>query len=129
MHVGPGKALGIVAEIAFLASLGVACTKRNLRPCSTSDECDYRPGGACVLNAPTGTSWCAFADAECPSGLRWGDATVGDDLGGTCVLSSPDAAECSGAGCSDVDAALPCDSPDRLTYLHAKPSSGFDIYG
>jgi Tol biopolymer transport system component len=127
MHLAAGRIARRFGTVGFLVILGSACTKRNLRPCSTSEECDYRPGGQCVLNSETGTSWCAFADAECPGGLRWGDATVGDDLAGTCALGSPDA-DCGAPGCGDVDAALPCNSPDRLTYLHAKPSSGFDIY-
>jgi Tol biopolymer transport system component len=51
-----------------------------------------------VVNAATGSQWCAYPDTACGSGLRWAEANTGDDLAGTCVDGTVDAgAQCTPA--------------------------------
>jgi Tol biopolymer transport system component len=94
---------GVVGCAAFAA----ACTRANIRQCEDSSTCSYEAGGECRVNPATGNRWCSFPDDNCPSGFRWGDATVGDDLAGMCVNQDdiPDAAPidarpCGAAGIS-----------------------------
>ncbi len=71
--------------ILGLAILIAACTgeKKDV-PCMQDADCDLTTGGTCVA-ATTGNMWCAYPDGDCPSGLRFSDQGVGDDLGGTCI--------------------------------------------
>lgn len=71
--------------ILILTFLIAACAgeKKDV-PCTQDSDCDLTTGGVCAP-AATGNMWCAFPDADCPSGLRYSDQGVGDDLGGTCI--------------------------------------------
>ena len=64
-----------------LALLGLwwGCQSQNFS-CADDDACEgVGPAAQCELNG-----FCSFADAECPSGRRYGDL-AGDGLGGECV--------------------------------------------
>lgn len=52
--------------------------------CVESENCDQFSGGAC-RSAPSGNRWCSYPDAECPSGHRFSDLDVGDELSGACT--------------------------------------------
>lgn len=62
-----------------------ACSGRQNVQCEQDSNCDLSGGGVCTLNAATGNHWCAYPDPECPSGYRYSDLDVGDDVGGKCV--------------------------------------------
>jgi Tol biopolymer transport system component len=94
----------VKAAALLVAALAVACTQANIRQCEDNSTCNYQTGGECRVNAATGNQWCSFPDHTCPSGFRWGDATVGDDLAGTCV----DGDDVPDASPAAIDAS-PCD--------------------
>lgn len=52
--------------------------------CAQDENCTMSSGGRCIT-AATGNRWCAYADAACPSGLRFSNNDVADSLGGTCT--------------------------------------------
>lgn len=54
-------------------------------PCDDNADCDLSTGGVCSASAGAGRMWCSYPDPECPSGLRFSDENVGDDLAGTCT--------------------------------------------
>ena len=123
--------------IMGLAILLAACAgeKKDV-PCTQNSDCDLTTGGVCVP-ASTGNMWCAFPDAECPSGLRYSDQGVGDDLGGTCtegtlytltvslggsgkggVTSTPDGLTCADNTCTGKYI------PGTVVQLTATPTMG-----
>lgn len=65
-------------------ALVAACSGTATFPCAQSEQC--RSGATLGVCEPTG--FCSFADAACPSGMRY-DASAGDDLAGTCTPAAP----------------------------------------
>lgn len=61
-----------------------ACSNRANVQCETDPNCNLTTGGVCSL-AGTGNHWCAYPDPGCPSGYRYTDQDVGDNLSGVCV--------------------------------------------
>lgn len=62
--------------------------------CRDNSSCGLRGGGVCTLNDASGNQFCAYPDVDCPSGMRWSDLDVEDDISGQCVgvMNSADAA-------------------------------------
>ncbi len=70
---------------AIVVSLLVAgCPGRENVQCEEDTDCDLSAAGVCTL-APTGNKWCAYPDPACPTGMRFSDQDVGDEIGGTCT--------------------------------------------
>lgn len=82
-NVTKNRLAHLIMGLAILLIAACAGEKKDV-PCTQDSDCDLTTGGVCVA-ASTGNMWCAFPDAECPSGLRYSDQGVGDDLGGTCT--------------------------------------------
>ena len=68
-------------------TLLLACKPEGAVQCIGDESCNAMPGGACLQNVATRSQWCAYPDSSCPSGTRWSDHDVGDNVGGTCVGS------------------------------------------
>lgn len=62
------------------ATLYAACLSPSRYPCDEDSQCE-REGERGVCRDP---GWCAYADGECPSGLRY-SPIASDDLASTCV--------------------------------------------
>ena len=62
----------------------LGCEGRLNVQCEENSNCDLSTGGVCAL-ASTGNRWCSYPDASCPSGYRYSDEQVGDDIAGVCV--------------------------------------------
>ena len=92
----------VVVWAIVLAWLG-GCLRATSHQCAGADEC---PGGVCVL--PAGA--CAFADGDCGSGLRFGEATGA--FAGQCV------ADGDVADAATVDAAIDVDARGDGGNLH-----------
>ena len=62
----------------------IGCPGEKDVPCGADSDCDLTTGGKCTL-ADSGQQWCAYPDSSCPSGLRFSDQGVGDNVGATCT--------------------------------------------
>jgi hypothetical protein len=69
---------------ALATTLLAGCPGRENVPCTENADCNLSGGGVCT-EASIGNRWCAYPDPDCPTGLRYSDKSVGDDLGGVCV--------------------------------------------
>ncbi len=77
------RALCLILTAAVVPMLSACPGVKNVQ-CRDNTSCDLASGGAC-LTADTGNTWCAYPDPGCPSGYRYSDQDVGDDLGGVCT--------------------------------------------
>jgi Bacterial Ig-like domain len=71
-------------------TLGLALSLWSCKPsgsvqCDDNAMCNRATGGVCLENPETGNQWCTYPELECPSGFRWSDLDVGDDVSGLCV--------------------------------------------
>ena len=76
-----------------VALVGCGDNGNKVFECATDSNCDRHTGGDCVV-APSGSSWCAYPDNACATGLRYEEIEVGDGLAGMCVGSSVADAAC-----------------------------------
>ena len=124
-----------ITLLVVIATLAVACGVNRVFPCDTDEEC-LREGtrGQCV--APEG--YCAFADPQCDSQLRW-DPTAGNELNNQCVKNSSLVTDAGlanacggtttlfappGQGCGPCGrGAWRCDGPDRVQCIGAPTHS------
>lgn len=101
--------LGRLLLVAALA-LGAACTKRNYEDCAVDAEClEVETPGLCLQSPYSPNSYCAFPDATCSSGHRWG-VLADDGLAEMCVDQSPFDAGVPDAAAADArpaDASVP----------------------
>src|ERR1051325_12121216 len=83
------KPLGLLVPGRLVCACFLAgCGSRANVQCVQDGNCNLSTGGLCV-SAPTGNRWCAYPDLACPSGLRYSNEDVGDDVGGTCTEAPP----------------------------------------
>lgn len=78
------------AALLFSASVTMCCDSHPDIQCEMTTDCNLHFGGACTT-APTGSQWCSYPDASCPSGMRYSDQQVGDGVSGQCVAVLADA--------------------------------------
>jgi hypothetical protein len=84
------KWLPLFLLAAAHASFG--CGDAGSITCQSNADCLQGGIPGTCLDPPSGNKkWCAFSDASCASGSRWG-VKSGDDLGGMCVDGPPTAA-------------------------------------
>jgi alpha-tubulin suppressor-like RCC1 family protein len=122
----------VVAIGAACGLAAPACLKFSAFACETDDQCDLGGGlpmGTCVQ--PVG--FCAYPDAQCPSGLRF-DASAGDGLGEECVndgtpgtgdatVGDDDDTDASATETEDTTAGMP---PTTGDVTGPDPSTGGD---
>lgn len=73
----------IIGLLVFVVAVG--CNGGEPVQCEESASCDLASGGVCHEATTVGNRWCAYPDAACPSGYRYSDTNVGDELGGVCT--------------------------------------------
>lgn len=81
--------------VAVIAVALASCKTEGMVQCISDESCNAQPGGVCMRFAATSRQWCTYPDSSCPSGSRWSDHDVGDNIAGVCVGSgtaiNPDA--------------------------------------
>lgn len=81
--------------VAVFAAALASCKTEGMVQCVSDESCNAQPGGVCMRYVATNHQWCTYPDSTCPSGSRWSDQDVGDNVGGVCVgtgtAANPDA--------------------------------------
>lgn len=91
----------VVTLCGLVAALG--CTRRVELECAADVDCMELAGGSCRENAPTSHKWCAYPDASCDGGYRFGDDFTGDDLASLCAPRLPaSACEMAAPSCAGL---------------------------